>query len=192
MDTADVLEIAQDVITHGTHSVNGGFLVDTEDLKKQILALQGQDGITFSGGEPFLQAEACLDIARFCKDNSLNLWCYTGFTFEQLLNSESKTALAFLNTLDVLIDGPYVEDQKDLDLDFRGSRNQRLLDVKKSLKLGRAVKLKESKDSVSRKRNSFQKLLYVYINRGYPSILFFLLKILYFFIYNCYICYYYC
>lgn len=138
--------VAPDAIIHGTHAFDGGFLADTEDLKEQILTLSGQDGITFSGGEPFLQVEACLDIARFCNDHDLNIWCYTGFTFEQLLNFKDENILKFLKTLDVLIDGPFIEEQKDLDLNFRGSQNQRLLDVKKSLKQKRAVKLKESQE----------------------------------------------
>lgn len=136
------------VITLGTHSFDGGFLADTEDLKKQILELHGQDGITFSGGEPLLQAKACLDIAKFCKEQGLNIWCYTGFTFEELLSSKDETILEFLNTIDVLVDGRFVEEQKDLALKFRGSSNQRLLDVKKSLKQQKAVKRKEKNNYV--------------------------------------------
>lgn len=154
-----MLIIVLDVIIHGTHSFDGGFLKDTEEIKKQILELHGQDGITFSGGEPLLQAEACLDIANFCKDHGLNIWCFTGFTFEELLQSKDENVIAFLNTLDVLVDGRFIEEQKDLNLKFRGSKNQRILDVQKSLKQRKAVILKEQKS----KQEYFFKMDYMFI-----------------------------
>ena len=91
--------------------------------------------------------EACLDIANFCKENGLNIWCYTGFTFEELLASKNPNVLSFLETLDILIDGKFIEEQKDLALNFKGSKNQRLIDVKKSLKRKKAVVVKEEKSS---------------------------------------------
>ena len=67
-----------------THSLNDGFIVDTEQIKQELETLSAEEGITFSGGDPMLQVDACLDIARRAKELNLNIWCYTGYTFEQL------------------------------------------------------------------------------------------------------------
>ena len=68
-----------------THSFKEGFLVEVDEIKRQISLLEGQDGITFSGGDPIEQAEACAEIAEHSKKLGLNVWCYTGYTFEELL-----------------------------------------------------------------------------------------------------------
>lgn len=126
-----------------THDFNGGYEVDIEDLKQKIKNLKYQDGITLSGGDPFFQIPACLEIAKYCQSLGLNVWCYTGYTFEQLLNmaSSNELILDFLRQIDVLIDGRFILSQKSLNLKFRGSKNQRVLDVKKSLKLGYAYSI---------------------------------------------------
>lgn len=133
----------------GTHRFDGGFLADTEDIKKQIADLSYQDGVTLSGGDPFFQVDAVLDIARFCQSKGINVWCYTGFTFDALLEmSKSKPAiLELLRNIDVLVDGKFVLSLKSYDCKFRGSTNQRLIDVKKSLQFKRIVnyELKENK-----------------------------------------------
>ena len=95
-------------------------------------------GVTFSGGEPFAQAGALLTLARMLKAAGYELAVYTGYTFEQLLcGSEDQQAL--LREADVLIDGPFLLAQRSLDLNFRGSANQRVLNVRESLAAGRAV-----------------------------------------------------
>lgn len=126
-----------------THSFDGGFISDTEEIKKQISLLQAEEGITFSGGDPVMQAEACADIASFAKDQGLNIWCYTGFKFEELLEMSEKNINIknFLNTIDVLIDGKFIYEQKSLNLKFRGSRNQRIIDVIESLKQKKTILL---------------------------------------------------
>ena len=126
-----------------THDFNGGFEVDVEDLKKQIKNLKYQDGITLSGGDPFFQIPACLEIAKYCHTLGLNIWCYTGYTFEQLMELSNKNPLIldFLKQIDVLIDGRFVLAQKSLNVKFRGSKNQRVIDVQKSLKLGYAYSI---------------------------------------------------
>ena len=68
-----------------THSFLDGIIVDVEIIKEKISKLEGQDGITISGGDPMEQAAACAEIAKHSKNCGLNVWCYTGFTFEQLL-----------------------------------------------------------------------------------------------------------
>lgn len=124
-----------------THSFDGGVLVDINDLKKQIDKLEGQDGITFSGGDPMMQPRECLSLAKYCKKKGLNIWCYTGFTFEQLikLGKRKKSIINFLEYIDVLVDGKFEIDKKSYDSVFRGSKNQRLIDVKKSLETNSVV-----------------------------------------------------
>lgn len=130
-----------------THSFDDGFLVDVEDIKKEILEVKNQDGITLSGGDPILQAEPVLEIARFCKKNNLNVWCYTGFTFEQLLkiSAQNETVKELLKNIDVLVDGKFILEEKSLNLYFKGSRNQRVLDLPKSLEQGKAIEIEKYK-----------------------------------------------
>ena len=95
-------------------------------------------GVTFSGGEPFAQASAFARLGRLLKAQGYELASYSGYTFEELfLGTPEQREL--LETIDVLIDGPFLQAQKSLELAFRGSRNQRILDVKKSLLHGEAV-----------------------------------------------------
>ena len=95
-------------------------------------------GVTFSGGEPFAQAEAFAKLARLLKEKGYEVASYSGYTFEQLL-SGSPAQKELLEAIDVLIDGPFIQSEKSLEIAFRGSRNQRILDVKKSLAAGQAV-----------------------------------------------------
>lgn len=123
-----------------THDFSGGFELDIEDLKKKIKNTKYQDGVTLSGGDPFFQIPACLEIAKYCHTLNLNVWCYTGYTFEQLMTISKKNTkvLEFLEQIDVLIDGRFDLSKKSLNVKFRGSTNQRIVDVKKSLELGYA------------------------------------------------------
>lgn len=98
-------------------------------------------GLTFSGGEPFCQAQSLAVLAKEAKEQGYDIFCYTGFTFEKLYSSfdahpEYKELLSYC---DWLVDGPFVLSERSLLLKFRGSKNQRILDVKKSLEQGIAV-----------------------------------------------------
>lgn len=115
-----------------THAANEGTLIDVEDIIMKIKKNPLLDGVTISGGEPFLQPEACAELARKVKELNLDVVTYTGFTYEKLLTSKATREL--LKYTDVLVDGPFIMEQKSLALLFRGSKNQRLIDVKKSLK----------------------------------------------------------
>ena len=95
-------------------------------------------GVTFSGGEPFSQAGEFAALGRLLKQNGYEVASYTGDTFENLLEGTSEQR-ELLETLDVLIDGPFIAEQKSLELNFRGSTNQRVLNVPASLAAGRAV-----------------------------------------------------
>ncbi len=130
-----------------THDFNGGELVDVEDVIERLEELTGQDGVTFSGGDPMFQPKACSILAKKCKELGLNVWAYTGFTYDDLLKKGNKDILEFLKYIDVLVDGKFDINKKSLDLMFRGSSNQRVIDVPKSLKLKKVVllDLKENK-----------------------------------------------
>jgi len=119
-----------------THSFLSGYEIEIEDLLKKIDSLEAQDGITFSGGDPMAQPEACSLIAAYCKERGLNIWCYTGYTFEKLLemSNDNSYIMNFLKNIDVLVDGRFILSEKSLNLKFKGSKNQRIIDVPKSLK----------------------------------------------------------
>ena len=117
-----------------THPFDGGTSVASEILLKQLRAHFYLDGVTFSGGEPMAQAAACGELAQAVHQLGMNVWCYTGYTWEALMEAKDPDQRAFLEQIDVLIDGPFLLAQKSLNLRFRGSANQRLIDVQASLK----------------------------------------------------------
>ena len=118
-----------------THALDGGRLVDTEEIISAIKKNPLLDGITLTGGEPLLQIDAAEEISRAAKNFGLSVWCYTGYTFEEL----PIDAAPLLENVDVLIDGEFVLSLRDLDLQFRGSRNQRIIDLKKTRKQNKIV-----------------------------------------------------
>lgn len=120
-----------------THDPNGGYDYSIGDIKKYLASDHLLSGVTLSGGEPFLQAEKCAEIARYAKEIGLNVWVYSGFTYENILKDADKIAL--LQYCDVLVDGRFVLEEKDESLVFKGSRNQRIIDVQKSLESGTVV-----------------------------------------------------
>ena len=91
-------------------------------------------GLTLSGGEPLEQPVPCLELAKAAHANGLNVWCYTGYTWEELTKENDPDRIALLNQVDVLVDGLFIMAQKSLELDYRGSKNQRLIDVPASLR----------------------------------------------------------
>jgi anaerobic ribonucleoside-triphosphate reductase activating protein len=104
-----------------------GIEVDIQYVKDKLKSFTGQNGLTFSGGEPMLQAKACREIAEFAKKElGWNVWSFTGFTYEDL-KKEGGAKWDFVKTLDALIDGPFILAERDISLKFRGSKNQRLL-----------------------------------------------------------------
>lgn len=104
------------------------------------MALQSPYNVTFSGGDPFIQAE---DLREICAilERSKTIWVYTGYTWEQLLENEQMKSV--LEHIDVLVDGRFVEGLRDTSLVFRGSSNQRIIDVRKSLEAGEVVLYEE-------------------------------------------------
>lgn len=104
-----------------------GFLVETSEICRRLAEFKGQTGLTFCGGEPFVQPKACREIAEYVRrELGWDVWSFSGFTHEQIQLAGGEP-LEFLKSLDALIDGPFILSQKDLGLRYRGSRNQRLL-----------------------------------------------------------------
>ena len=123
-----------------THDFDGGSVADTDELWKKIEANPLLDGITFSGGEPFCQAEALAELGRRIRAAGLNVITYTGYEFEQLYENREKNGWGeLLAVTDILIDGKFELDKKDWNIKFRGSSNQRYLDCQASLEGGKAV-----------------------------------------------------
>ena len=126
-----------------TQPMEGGHAIDTAAILQQMAENPILSGVTFSGGEPFLQPAPLASLARAVHQRGLDVWSYSGFTLEELAEraEKDKATRALLSELDVLVDGPYEEAQRDLTLHFRGSRNQRVIDMKKTKKAGRIVLL---------------------------------------------------
>lgn len=117
-----------------TQSLTGGKEFDIEDIKQEITKYaKYHKGITLSGGDPFLQPEANKELADHAHSLGLDVWAYCGKTFEQLQDN------ILLPSCDVLVDGPFVLAKRDITLAFRGSSNQRIIDVQASLKNGEVV-----------------------------------------------------
>ena len=110
-----------------------------EEVAEQLLGNPLTDGLTLSGGEPFAQPEDCLRLARIAHAHGLNVWSYSGWTFEYLRDQGTAAQRELLEELDVLVDGPFLLDQRTLALPWRGSRNQRVVSVRASLEAGEAV-----------------------------------------------------
>ena len=125
--------------------INHGTMTSTEEIMKEIMS-DPFANVTFSGGDPMFQAVGFAELAReIRKQSNKTIWCFTGFTFEKLLKNPQQKEL--LQLIDVLVDGPYMKEHRDEDLFFRGSSNQRIINVKKSLEKGEVVELHLSTDN---------------------------------------------
>ena len=118
-----------------TWDFNGGIERNISDIKKEIEELEFQQGVTFSGGDPLYQLDAFIELAKCVHKCNMDVWVYTGFTYEQLMKlaEKDKKYIEALKEIDVLVDGPFVQRLKSFECKFRGSSNQRIIDVKKSL-----------------------------------------------------------
>ena len=128
-----------------THDFDGGHTIDIEKILAEIKKNPLLSGVTFSGGEPFCQPEALCELGKEIKKMGLNLVCYSGYTFEELLalGVKQPAVLDLLRITDILVDGKFILAEKSLMLKFRGSKNQRIIDVPFSLEKGEAILLNE-------------------------------------------------
>lgn len=128
-----------------THAFDGGKDVLIEEVMKEIDKNPLLSGITFSGGEPFCQAKVLAKLAKRIHESGsgLNVISYTGYKFEYLINhlEEGSGWKDLLENIDILIDGPFILEEKTFDLKFRGSKNQRIIDTKKSLISKQAIEM---------------------------------------------------
>lgn len=122
-----------------SHDFNGGYDCELGKILDAIDKNPLLSGVTLSGGEPFCQAQALLPLAQAVKSRGLGVMAYSGWTFEELLQLKDPAVRQLLEYCDILVDGRYEESLRDLTLRFRGSSNQRLLDVPASLCEGQAV-----------------------------------------------------
>jgi anaerobic ribonucleoside-triphosphate reductase activating protein len=126
-------------------AMEGGREYTADEVFEKIKANPLLSGVTFSGGEPLLQAHELLPLAKNISETGLSLAVYTGDTFEQILSRGDEAQLTLLSYADTLIDGPFILAQKSLALPFRGSANQRILDIRASLKANIAVPTTDSR-----------------------------------------------
>ncbi len=120
-----------------THDFNGGEIIDTDMIFEKIKSNPLLDGVTFSGGEPFCQAEALAELGRKIKSVGLNIVTYTGYTFEELYSNRDKNHWSeLLKITNILIDGKFISELKSWETKFRGSSNQRYIDCQVSLEKG--------------------------------------------------------
>jgi anaerobic ribonucleoside-triphosphate reductase activating protein len=124
-----------------THDKEGGDLVDIAEIFDRIKKAKLIRGVTFSGGEPFLQPAPLAQLARQVKALGLGLVTFSGYRFEELyaMAARDKAVKDLLAASDILVDGKYIAAQRDISLAFRGSANQRLIDVPRSMLAGQAV-----------------------------------------------------
>ena len=120
-----------------THDPAGGREMTAQALLDGVRAQAVLRSVTFSGGEPFQQARALLPVAAALRSDGFHLCAYTGYTWEKLVQDADRAAL--LATLDMLVDGPYKKELRSLELRFRGSANQRIIDVPASLGAGQVI-----------------------------------------------------
>lgn len=116
-----------------THPLNGGRLVDTDDIIKHFKHSRLLDGITLTGGDPFYQENAAAELAEAAQNKGLSVWCYTGFNYEDVADSY------LLNFVDVLVDGKFILAKRDLTLPYCGSSNQRVIAVIESRQQNKIV-----------------------------------------------------
>ncbi len=121
-----------------SHDPEGGKDWTLDDVEKKFVGNPLLEGVTLSGGEPFQQPAACAELARRAHQNGLNVWTFSGYLYDQLLQmaEEDAAVAALLAQTDVLVDGPFLQAERSLDLLYKGSKNQRLIDLNKTRQEG--------------------------------------------------------
>lgn len=119
----------------GSWDYNGGYEREVSDIIDDINKVKLIKGVTFSGGEPFDKAKELKQVLNGVKrvHSKYNFWSFTGYLFEEIYDSKDEEKLSFLRSLDVLVDGEFILEKRNLMLAFRGSENQRVIDVKRTL-----------------------------------------------------------
>lgn len=128
-----------------SHPADGGKPVGIADLLEQIRGCSSVHDVTLSGGEPFEQAGVCAELAKQLKNEGYGIWAFTGYLLEDLerMAKSDPCVASLLGCIDVLVDGPFIESLRSLELDWRGSSNQRVIDLERTRALGRIVEWKQ-------------------------------------------------
>ena len=131
----------KDCFNKDTHDFYGGEERNIDSLIEDTLGNPILSGVTFSGGDPWEQADKFAYMAKAFKEKQLNVWSYTGYTFEYIIEhqNEHEGWTELLNNIDVLVDGKFEVNKQQDGLKFRGSTNQRIIDIKESLKLNKII-----------------------------------------------------
>lgn len=132
-----------------THDPKGGREADVQEILTQIAGNPLASGVTFSGGEPFVQAKALVPVAEGVKKMGKHLMIYTGYLYEQLADSHEPEVQRLLMLADVLVDGPFMMEERDLTLPYRGSANQRVIDLEKTRERGEVVLFRSEYEDLS-------------------------------------------
>ena len=117
-----------------SHDPNGGTDWTLDAVEAKFTGNPLLDGITLTGGEPFCQPAACAELARRAHDKGLNVWTFTGYLYEKLLEmaAENEAVSTLLERTDVLVEGPFLLAERSLELLYKGSKNQRIIDMNKT------------------------------------------------------------
>jgi anaerobic ribonucleoside-triphosphate reductase activating protein len=126
----------------GTWSYTGGNNIEIQKFINDIKENPLLSGVTFSGGEPFSQAKELAILAKMIHELKLNIWCYTGYTYGQLIDFHNNDIDNLLNNIDVLVDGRFEISLRDLTQRFKGSSNQRIIDMNLTRKNNKLTLLK--------------------------------------------------
>nr|WP_319489621.1 anaerobic ribonucleoside-triphosphate reductase activating protein [uncultured Caproiciproducens sp.] len=132
-----------------SHDFSAGKWADIDTLFAEICENPLLKGVTFSGGEPFCQPLPLVELAKRIHEKKLDLTVFTGYTYEELIDRRDPGIDALLSETDILIDGPFLLEQKDLTLVFRGSRNQRIIDMNRTRQSGTVVLDESEKEAFS-------------------------------------------
>lgn len=124
-----------------SHDLEGGYIYDTDDIVKEIDKNPLLDGVTLSGGEPFIQPVPLIDLVQKLKQRGLHIMIYSGFTFAEIMNL-GEYARKLLSLCDTLVDGKFILSLRSLQLLYKGSANQRIIDIQASLKQGTVIEQK--------------------------------------------------
>ena len=133
----DIIKMIKKAAPLTPHKVKGALPLG--DDNKKAPRQRKVRGVTFSGGEPFLQAGALAEVAKAVRRLGLDITTYTGHTYEELAQRDDENVQALLNLTDYLIDGPYIHSLRNIGLKFRGSSNQRIIDMNETRKAGHVV-----------------------------------------------------
>jgi len=122
-----------------THDISKGIEMSVDELINKIKEVPYTDGVTLSGGDPLMQIDECLELCKKLKELDLNIIVYTGYTYEAMLKMNNKKYQELFNYIDYLVDGPFIYSLLDLTLKYRGSSNQRIIDIKETIKNNKIV-----------------------------------------------------